>query len=74
MRERRICQGVSSLCGNTWLGIRGMHKKRSLKFSAIRTRLADLLVCVATAGKKEFQTLQVLSAARAESSGRRLYV
>jgi hypothetical protein len=51
-----------------------MHKTLYFKFSAIRTRLADLLVCVAMAGKKEFQTLQVLSAARAESSGRRLYV
>jgi len=53
----------------------GMHKTRSFKFSAIRTWLAELLARVATASKEEFQTLQVvLSAARAESSGRRLYV
>jgi hypothetical protein len=65
---------ISSSGGFVGWEIVGMHKTRSFIFSAIRTRPADLLARVATASEKDIQGLQVLSAARAESSGRRLYV
>jgi hypothetical protein len=51
-----------------------MQKTKSQSFSAIRTRSVDVLALIATPSEREFQTLQGQSAARAESSGRRLYV